>query len=156
MSLAASRPHQVAGIALILGSGWAMREALHLQYYSSLGPGPGFFPFWIALLLGLLGGVMLYQASVRPSLPSAGRVLPDRAGGQRITALVIALCAPILVLELLGFRLTMLAFMVAVLKILGCRGVVVPALIAVAGSFGVYHVFVQWLGVPLPLGRLGF
>jgi putative tricarboxylic transport membrane protein len=83
-------------------------------------------------------------------------MLPDRAGGLRIAAVLVALCAPILVLDVLGFRLTMLAFMGAVLTVLGYRGVVVTALIAVGGSFGVYHLFVEWLGVPLPLGRLGF
>jgi putative tricarboxylic transport membrane protein len=133
-----------------------MRESLHLQYYTTLGPGAGFFPFWIAFLLGCLGAVLLYQGTFRPSPATVGGVLPDRRGGLRIAAVLVALCGPILLLDTLGFRLTMLTFMGGMLTVLGYRGVLGTVLIATGGSFGVYHLFVQWLGVPLPPGRFGF
>jgi len=57
--------------------------------------------------------------------------------------------------EPLGFRLTMLVFIAGLLFVLGARSLVGIALTAVAGSFGVFHVFLYWLKVPLPTGVLG-
>jgi hypothetical protein len=39
--------------------------------------------------------------------------------------------------------------------VLGRRGWIEMALVAVAASFGVHHVFVRYLGIPLPVGALG-
>jgi hypothetical protein len=38
------------------------------------------------------------------------------------------------------------------LLVLGRQHPVVTGIIAVAGSLGVYYVFVHWLGVSLPMG----
>jgi hypothetical protein len=57
--------------------------------------------------------------------------------------------------EPLGFRLTMLAFIAGLLAALGARSWIAIALCAVAGSFGVFHVFFHWLKVPLPIGIFG-
>jgi hypothetical protein len=58
-------------------------------------------------------------------------------------------------LERLGFCLTMLAVYLFLLRALGRQGLIVTALVALAGSFGVYYLFVHWLQVPLPTGILG-
>ncbi|HLE43526.1 MAG TPA: tripartite tricarboxylate transporter TctB family protein, partial [Methylomirabilota bacterium] len=58
-------------------------------------------------------------------------------------------------LEPLGFRLTLALFNVYLLTGLGVRNPWVTAVFALAGSFGVFYVFYQWLKVPLPIGALG-
>jgi len=63
--------------------------------------------------------------------------------------------SPAALLEPLGFRLTMLAFLAALLVALGARSAVAVSLTALAGSFGVFHVFYYWLKVPLPIGAFG-
>ena len=47
------------------------------------------------------------------------------------------------------------AFIAGLLFILGARSPIAIALTALAGSFGVFHVFYHWLKVPLPIGELG-
>ena len=49
----------------------------------------------------------------------------------------------------------MLGFYLFLLSALGRQHLVVTGGIALAGSVGVYYVFVHWLGVPLPIGFLG-
>ena len=44
---------------------------------------------------------------------------------------------------------------VGLLLILGARSALAIALTALAGSFGVFHVFYRWLKVPLPIGEFG-
>ena len=49
----------------------------------------------------------------------------------------------------------MLGFYLFILTVLGRQHWVLTGGIALAGSVGVYYVFVHWLAVPLPIGFLG-
>jgi hypothetical protein len=69
--------------------------------------------------------------------------------------MLVALTAAAALFEPLGYRLTMLPFIAAVLVVLGARSPVAIALTALAGSFGVFYVFYHWLKVPLPIGAFG-
>ena len=73
----------------------------------------------------------------------------------RSIALLVALGITAAALEPLGYRLTMLLFVPGVLMLLGVRSPIPVVLCALAGSFGVFHVFYHWLKVPLPIGMLG-
>lgn len=55
----------------------------------------------------------------------------------------------------LGFRITALLFIAGLLLALGAKQWIAVSATAIAGSFGVFHVFYYWLKVPLPIGLLG-
>jgi putative tricarboxylic transport membrane protein len=150
------REYLWTGASLLLGAGLTCVEALRLRYYTSLGPGPGFFPFWLSLALGACALALLAQA-VRMPPPEAKseRLWPDRSGAYKILAVLACLIATIVLLEPLGYRLTMLAVYAFLLFTLGRRDYLVMALVSLAGSFGVYYLFVNWLQVPLPAGPFG-
>jgi len=150
------RPYQITGIVLLLLAGFVAVESLRLRYYTSLGPGPGFFPFWLAVILGGLAVVMLLQAGLGRPDPMPADFSASRGGYLRMGAVVAAMVATTLVLEPLGFCLTMLAVYLFLLLTLGRQRALVVALVALGGSFGVYHLFVRWLHVPLPRGLLGW
>jgi putative tricarboxylic transport membrane protein len=139
---------------LLALASYVFYESFELQYYTQLGPGPGFFPRWLAGGLALCAIAMGVQSGFRTE-PLPDDFLPGRAGAARIGAVLVALIAVVLLLEPLGFRLTMLAVYLGLLIALGRRGWLLTPTVALAGSFGVYHVFVQWLRVPLPVGLLG-
>jgi putative tricarboxylic transport membrane protein len=139
-------------LALCLLAIW---QSSLLALSDKLGPGPGFFPFWLSLIgaafsLALLVGVWR-TADEQPGEP----ILPDGFGLRRIGAIIGILAVTTLLMELLGFQLAMLGFNVALLVALGERRWLVMAIFAVAGSFGVYQVFTRWLDVLLPAGQLG-
>ena len=46
--------YQITGAVLLCFSIYVGVEALELRYYTSLGPGPGFFSCWLSLILGIL------------------------------------------------------------------------------------------------------
>jgi len=134
--------------ALITSLGYSLTDAL--------GPGPGFFPFWLSLIGIALTGCMLVQlARGRIFADAAVGILPDRQAALQAGAVLVALTVAAALLEPLGFRLTMLPFIAGLLLVLGARSLIAIALTAVAGSFGVFHVFYYWLKVPLPIGALG-
>ncbi len=120
----------------------------------ALGPGPGFFPFWLSLIGAALTLAMLIQDARGRDVGPAS-ILPTRQAILQGGAVLVALTVAAALLEPLGFRLTMLLFIVGLLPLLGARSPSAVLLTAAAGSFGVFHVFYYWLKVPLPVGALG-
>ncbi len=140
-------------LAFCLFSLW---QALLLSLTDRLGPGPGFFPFWLALIGAVLAVALLvttFREAVDPA-DAEVRILPHGPGGQRWLAIIALLAAAAAVMEIIGFRLTMLIFNTTLVIVLGERRWWLIALFAVLGSFGVYHVFTTWLDVLLPNGRI--
>jgi putative tricarboxylic transport membrane protein len=134
--------------ALVTSLGYSLTDAL--------GPGPGFFPFWLSLLGALLSAAILVQVTLaRSEEDIAASGAPDRQLVLQAIGVLITLTAAAVLFEPLGYRLTMLPFIVAMLLILGARSPIAIALTALTGSFGVFHVFYHWLKVPLPIGELG-
>ena len=56
------RSDLILGAALLGVAGFFGMGALRMRYFTAIGPGPGFFPRWLALLLGLLGLAILLRA----------------------------------------------------------------------------------------------
>ena len=142
-----ARAWQAALCVLLVVFAFFAYESLALSLRDALGPGPGFFPFWLSVVGGLLGVFLLLQV-VRgtlqfetPSLKFELRPVALVMGG-----LVVATAA----LEWLGFRVVALLLLLYLLLALGARNWLAIALVALAGSFGVYYVFSGFLKVPLP------
>lgn len=150
------RPYQIVGAVLFLFSVLIVRESLELRFYTALGPGPGFFPFWLSVLLGGLAALMAYHATFRQAEPMPADFFATKVGYARIGAILVAMIGIIVLMQAAGFRLAMLLFYVSLLFALGRQSLLVTVVVALAGSFGVYHLFVQWLQVPLPTGIFGF
>jgi putative tricarboxylic transport membrane protein len=149
-------PYRITGTLSLLFAAFIAYEALQLRYYTPLGPGPGFFSFWLALILGGLAILMLLQTFLRPAEPMAEDLFPDRLGYLRIGAVVLALVVTIYLLEPVGFCLTMFAVCAFLLIALGRQGIIITLLVSLACSFGTFYVFDHWLKVPLPRGVFGF
>ena len=136
---------------------FALWQSLLLSLTDRLGPGPGFFPFWLALIGIVLAVALLVTTAREPHAPEGDdtRVLPHGAGGLRWLAIVVLLAAATAAMSVVGFRIAMLIFNAGLLLALGERRWWAIALFAVLGSFGVYYVFTTWLDVLLPTGWTG-
>lgn len=144
------RLYQVAALPF-LGLGiFMIWESWHLKYYTKLGPGAGFLPFWVGAVLTVLSLIWLGQVSFQSVGGMPGDFIPDRKGSLRVVAIVAALVGCTLLLNFLGFSLTMMTFLAFLLCALGRQSLPVTVIIALAGSFGVSYIFEHWLGVLLP------
>ncbi len=150
------RPYQLTGIGLLLLAGSISCEARQLLYYTPLGPGPGFFAWWLALILGGLAVGMILQATCAPPESRPPDFASTRIGRWRIAAVILALVATIVLLERVGYTLTMFVVCGCLLTALGRSGLLMTLLVALACSGGAYYIFHHWLAVPLPRGPLGF
>ncbi|MDB5488368.1 MAG: hypothetical protein JWQ58_2083 [Reyranella sp.] len=139
---------------------FALRQSLLLSLTDRLGPGPGFFPFWLALIgialaLALLVAMWRVPRDISEASAEEVRILPHGWGALRCLAIVGLMAAVTVAMEFVGFRLAMLVFNAALVIALGERRWWIIAVFAVLGSFGVYYVFTTWLDVLLPTGQFG-
>jgi len=112
-----------------------------------------FLPLWLAVLLAVLAAAMFWRATFRTP-ERCGRFFADRRGYLRIGAVLGALALVIALLD--SWLLPGHAW---ILHVLASRlGAPAPGRDRghrLAGSFGVYYVFVHWLAVSLPIGIFG-
>jgi putative tricarboxylic transport membrane protein len=112
-------------------------------------PGPGFFPFWGAMLLGTLSLILLVR-----SLRSSDRL---NFGAVRWSALVLVLAALLiylLFLEALGFVIVTFCFLLLLFRF-GQIGWIKSAASSVVATSLAYALFQLWLRVQLPRGWFG-
>ena len=131
-------------------------ESFQLSLSDTLGPGPGFFPFWLGVVGALLAVALLVQLHLSKVDLGAVALEFDRAGVRSAIQVVVALAAGSAALEIVGFRVSMLLMLGSLLVILGVRSWLAIAVFAAVGSFGVFYVFFNLLRVPLPMGILDF
>lgn len=148
------RANQVtSGLFLALGL-FVLLEALNLEYWSPLGPGPGFFPFWLGLTLSLLATGWLVKSTRGPDEPLPEGFFPDSFGAMRIVSIVVALIVLAFLFEFLGFQVTMFAFLLFLLVALGRQALPLTLVLSLVGSFGTYQVFTRYLDVQLPAASI--
>lgn len=144
----------VWGILLVFG-GFVIHESLELSYFGTdFGPGPGFFSFWLGVLLIVLSLIQVAGTSRGPREPLPEDFIPGADGIKRMLCILGALVASLLLMKPLGFSLTLLGFCIFLFRTLGRQSWWVTLTLAVAGSFGLSYVF-GLLQVILPTGFLG-
>ncbi|HRY53496.1 MAG TPA: tripartite tricarboxylate transporter TctB family protein [Spirochaetia bacterium] len=150
----------IASSIFLVFSAALMIASVSMEYYSSIGPGPGFFPFWLSLILGLLSIIWIVQIvrSAPASAKTEGEetLFPRGGGLLRILSLFGALCFMIAFMEPLGFQLAMFAFLAFLLVALGHVKTWMTLIIAGIGSFGLFRVFTLLLDVQLPQSAIRF
>ncbi len=128
----------------------------NLEYYTTLGPGPGFFPFWLGAVLGLLSLVWLFQMRRTTETSKDAAFFPERWGIVRILSIVAALALMAFLMDFIGFQSAMFLFVIFMLTVLGKQSPWLTLIIALLCSVGVYHVFGQYLDVTLPASSVAF
>lgn len=150
------RGWQVTSVVMLLiciATGW---EAHNLALFDRLGPGPGFFPFWLALIGTVLCAVILVQVTRQaPTEGSHDPIFPRGVEARAAIAILIATAVATALLDVIGFRVTILLFSAGLLVALGDRRWWLIAVFSIIAGFGLFHVFNNWLDVLLPVTEAG-
>jgi hypothetical protein len=148
------RADQVTGLLLLALGVAFMVGARQFPYSTESGPGSGFLPFWLGLVMAVLA-LMLVVGATRATEPGPAW-LP--AGGilARIGVIVVATTLFVALMGIVGMALGTVLFLVGLLHFLDGHGWGVSLGVAVGTAAVNWLVFTRWLGVPFPAGVLGF
>jgi hypothetical protein len=139
-----------AGLGVFVGV-----RALQLSYYTPVGPGPGFFPFWLGALLAalsLLSLALTFRAGRQTRFEE--RIIPERhaALSMLVNFGMIAFFA--LTIRPLGFVFSMFGVLIVLLLVNRVSPLTALA-VAIGGSLGVGYAFVNGLSVYVPVAPNG-
>jgi putative tricarboxylic transport membrane protein len=142
----------VSGLFWLAIAIFAAAQGLSLKLGSLQRPGPGFFPFWGGVVLGLLSIVLVVRALTEPA--TAKRVRLRLESSKPVVALG-AVLGYLLLLETLGFVAVTFLFLLLLFR-LERRAWSVSVASAVGGALASYALFQLWLQTQLPAGPFGF
>jgi len=142
---------RISGAALLILAVLVMVETRVLPLGTHSRPGPGYLPLLLSSFLALLGIIMIFRG--RPSAASPKVKWPE---GRHALAILICCALATLVLESLGYRLTMLILLSFLFGIMERLKWWMVFGLSAGLSFGSFWVFYTLLKVMLPLGSLGF
>jgi putative tricarboxylic transport membrane protein len=134
--------------ALALYLAWANRD-YPLGTLSE--PGPGYLPLTLAIFLGAIGLLIALGGSRSARLKAMQWPEATRA-----VIIVLACAGATLLLESLGYRITVIALLIFLLGIVERKSPAATALVALGFGFGSFYVVGDLLHVPLPRSPWGF
>lgn len=139
-------PSVLVGISAFAAVGvYVLVSSVDLGLWTSLGPGPGLFPFAMGAVLAAMAVVWLVQELRNPSETAEG---VDR---RLVIAVALSLTILAAVMDLLGFQLSMFLFLMYHLKLRGRRTWISSLITTLAGSVGAFYAFNYGLNVTLPV-----
>lgn len=120
----------------------------YYPYWGEGGPGSGFLPFWLGVVMAALAVLLL----VRKPIGGAVDWLPRGEGRKRVLVVIGATAVFIAALKIIGMVLGTALYLIVLMRFLGRHRW--PLTLAVAaGAAGInYLVFAYWLRVPFPEG----
>ncbi len=155
MSNMAKADRITGGVMLLFALG-VIAMARQMPMFAEFGPGAGFLPFWLAVLIGVLAILMVVNAGGHRGEHEEGSSLPTRQGAIRSAIAFAALVVYVLLLQVLGFVIPTLIMITFLMKVLGRDTWKNSIVIAVAGTVGLYVVFGILLEVSLPASLLNY
>ena len=142
-----------SGVALAALALYIIVQARQWEYLGSEGPGPGFFPLWYGVAMLGLSALLIVSHLRRRS--ARGNAI-DWSKLSRAFSTWFALAMSVVLFKPLGFVVGFALLTYFIVAVMYRQPLATAALVAVASAGGFYLVFDRALGVPLPVGILGF
>ena len=129
-------------------------KALDLPYYTRVGPGPAFFPFWLGVVIAALSALAMAVSFKSKPENFEDRIIPTRSASieMLITFAMIAFFA--LTIQPLGFVFSIFIVLIVLLLVNRVQWLT-ALLVALGGSVGVGYAFAAWLRVYVPVAPNG-
>ena len=145
----------MSALVLIALGGFVAWEAWEWPYMTVDGPGPGFFPLWIGILLVGLSALLIVLQVVDAG---GGRPVPRTVWTGTRPALLgwVALVVAAGLLEPAGFVASYLLLSIVLLRVIFRRSWRSTAVVSVVSVACFWGLFVKLLEVRLPAGPWGF
>jgi hypothetical protein len=144
----------VTGSLLAATGIFVVWRSLTLSYLDEFGPGPGFLPRWMGLLLTVLAASLVVSA-VRSRVDDAA-TRSDRRGLLRVFIAASGLIAVAAALEWTGFFAGFAVLSFFLVYIVERRSLAASIAVSASMTLGFFLIFRLILPLPLPVGAWGF
>jgi hypothetical protein len=153
----------VVALLLLVGSGIVIYDSVRLGFgwQEGVGPAPGYFPFWIAVILAASSLVTLVSAvfgqgdgEVFVTLKPFGRVLAVLLPGLVYVALIGGVSIGPVDVSGLGIYVASAIFIFAFMLVVGRENFFKSLAVSVIVPLALFFMFEKWFLVPLPKGPL--
>lgn len=148
----------ISGLVLLGFAVILLFAALRLPLMSQFGPGSGFFPVILSVLLALLSPIIIIQAWWKNRHVKTSEETPKILGPEKKKYFIYLglFFAFGLFFEKLGYFLSMVLFLGFILKYVEKQSWKTTCGIIIVSGLVSYFLFVKFLAVPLPEGVLSF
>jgi hypothetical protein len=163
-SLVSNRTMEVVVALLLLGgASIVIHDSIRLGFgwEEGVGPAPGYFPFWVAVILAISSLITLVTAVIRQgaseifvSMWPFGRVLAVLLPAIVYVGLIGGVSIGPLEVPKLGIYVASAIFIFAFMLAVGRENVFKAAGVSVAVPLALFFMFERWFLVPLPKGPL--
>jgi hypothetical protein len=163
-SLVSNRTMEVVVALLLMGvSAVVIYDCIRLGFgwEEGVGPAPGYFPFWVALILGISSLITLVAAVIRPGVSEAfvairpfGRVLAVLLPGIAYVALIGGFSLGPVTVPGIGIYVASGVFILAFMLAVGRENPFKALGVSIAVPLALFFMFEKWFLVPLPKGPL--
>jgi putative tricarboxylic transport membrane protein len=150
------RADQITGVVVLIFSIILMEESWRMPQSATFGPGVGFLPFWLGVLMAVLSIVLMIKARRGPGDPGEKRIFPGWKALVTLAGVLAGLAVYILLLDVLGFFVDTALYSAFLLGAVERERWPKAFVVAVLNSGGLYVIFRILLGVNLPKNMFGF
>ena len=145
------RDDYITGAALALAGLTIAWQSWQYPMGSVSEPGPGYLPFVLGIALGVFGALIVAAGSRSPVFR-----WEQFSDGLKGLAILAGLAFAALVLEQLGYRITIAVLLLYYLRVLERRPWITTLVLTLVVALGSHYLFARLLRVPLPIGMFGF
>ncbi len=147
----------ITGVVLLVLSGFVIWEASQMPPSATFGPGSGFLPFWLGVLLAALATILFVSAWRRPATEKDSEsVFPGKHALFAITSVLVGLAGYILLIEVLGYLVDTFLFIVFLMKAVEREKWPLTLMVAVGTTAVLFITFKFLLRITLPSNIFGF
>jgi putative tricarboxylic transport membrane protein len=147
----------ITGVILLVISGYVIQEAWRMPPSATFGPGSGFLPFWLGVLLTVLAVILLATAWRRQATEKDSKSpFPRKRALIAIGSVLGGLAVYIVLIEVLGYLVDTFLYVAFLLGIVERERWPMTVGVAVLTTAGLYLIFQVLLGITLPSNMFGF
>ena len=151
------KAEMITGVFLLFLSGAVIWGALQMPPSASFGPGAGFLPFWLGVLLAVLATILFVSALRRPATEKDDKsIFPGKQALLTVALVMGGLTAYIFLIEVLGYLLNTFLFVLFLMKVVQREKWPLTLGVSVGTTVGLFLIFQVLLRITLPSNMFGF
>jgi putative tricarboxylic transport membrane protein len=150
------KAEMITGVVLLALSGLVIWGAEQMPPSSSFGPGAGFLPFWLGVLLAVSATILFASAWRRQPTEKDNRsIFPGKQPLFAITAVMVGLAVYIFLIETLGYLVDTFLLILFLMKTVEREKWPLTLIVAVVTTATLFFTFQILLKITLPSNMFG-